>query len=341
MMRLPASFASPEELCAALVEFIVAFKWLCVLRANDALLLGFDWPTDWTLLYQDDTVFNSDHWIDLVKDGLSHHSWPDSLKDFIHQCNTLKLPRKVIPSDFGTILQDIETSSCSLDQSSSGMNRKKLHEVERFSRVIIDFVTKAGISDTATIVDVGAGQGYLTHRLSTEYPCVAVDFDQIQTRYDSLNLSCQNYDKFSRQEIESNLNNHAMLSLLDSLFDYYHVDPIAKTFVTVDDDDSRYRIWGYLDLLSHAQIQEFMQLPVTKNAKLKIYATHCIKSLMSRVLESLVLMDRFMALDEMNRPKGFSDIGTRRITVKMLNLFDVAESPRNVVFLAEKQKVRA
>ncbi|KAJ3021409.1 UNVERIFIED_CONTAM: hypothetical protein HDU68_009633 [Siphonaria sp. JEL0065] len=185
MTTLPPSFvnAPRSEYLEQLVSFLNDFKWLSSIHAYDALHEDFYntlWPSEWKSLADED-VFDANWLIDLVKDGVVQNTWPESLKSFIHKCQTLKLPRTVNLSDFSTVLQDLETNIDHSATTSSGMNRKKLHEVERFSRVIIDRINQSGLSETATIVDVGAGQGYLTHRLSTEYPCVAVDFDQIQT----------------------------------------------------------------------------------------------------------------------------------------------------------------
>ncbi|KAI9334879.1 methyltransferase domain-containing protein [Obelidium mucronatum] len=509
MPALPPSFVEKpiSEYLDSLVSFLSRFKWLSSVHAYDALHEDFYntvWPIEWKTLADED-LFDSEQLIDLVKDGIVQDSWPDSLKDYIHQCNTLKLPRNVNLSDFGTILLDIDTSVDQSATTSSGMNRKKLHEVERFSRVIIDYVSKAGISETATIVDVGAGQGYLTHRLSTEYPCVAVDFDQIQTvgsvsrgnnikkgyvkdirgkkhegpqqqlnnverkpvvyktilinaeklqalvheleqedsgrdfvlvglhacgdlsatamlqtfekcasvklmavvpccfnlltepehphevcsshgfpmssriqtlcqthsltlGYKSRNLACQNFDRFDRQGIESNLTGHYKRSLLDALLWHFKLDPISKTQqlpaavavgggvdeVATDGGERKqhkFRLGkmpieafeggflpyamaalerlGLAGRVSEARIQEFIELPQYKNARRQIFVVHCVKSLLSRVLESLVLMDRYLTIEEMN--------GRNNIDVEMLNLFDINESPRNMVFLARKK----
>jgi hypothetical protein len=62
------------------------------------------------------------------------------------------------------------------------MSRKKLYEVERLSQFILS-ITKSfqKRNNDITIIDVGAGQGYLTHVLSLHHPCIALDFDTIQT----------------------------------------------------------------------------------------------------------------------------------------------------------------
>ncbi|KAJ3295698.1 hypothetical protein HDU79_008544, partial [Rhizoclosmatium sp. JEL0117] len=190
--HLPPAFTTPgvpvetqrAQYLNELVSFISKFQWLSSVHAYDALHEGFFenvWPEDWRHLSENEH-FDSEALIDLVKDGVIQAHWPPSLREFIANCQKLKLPRTVNLSDFPSgVLDNLETNITDSSTTSSGMSRKKLHEVERFSRVILERIQTSEFAETARIVDVGAGQGYLTHRLSTEFPCVAVDFDQIQT----------------------------------------------------------------------------------------------------------------------------------------------------------------
>lgn len=57
------------------------------------------------------------------------------------------------------------------------MNRKKHHEVEQLSQLVLDIARRL---DVKGIVDVGSGSGYLTVALSKYYPILAIDGDESQ-----------------------------------------------------------------------------------------------------------------------------------------------------------------
>ncbi|KAJ3236427.1 hypothetical protein HDU81_010810 [Chytriomyces hyalinus] len=518
-VRLPPTHQDPVEYIESLSAFLSKFQWLSSIHAYDSLTEDFwnkSWPSEWREL-ADEEWFQSEQLIGLVKDGIVQDSWPQSLKDYIHACKDLSLPRTVLQSEFPEkVFDGIDSCIDEAATTASGMSRKKLHEVERFARVILDFAstaTRDGIvqEDAVKIVDVGAGQGYLTHRVSTEYPCVAVDFDQIQTvgsvsrganikrgklkdvrgvgdvpavavnsrkevlyrtihinsekltklveelnaeqvnvkdgkptdfmlvglhacgdlssiamlktfesvdavklmavvpccfnlltepenlddssftgahgfpasksvfsamqwhklllGHKSRNLSCQNFDRFDAAGIESNLTGHYKRSLLDALLWHFNLDPPGKDGTSVPGSSDaeprerkqhKFRLGklpieafegsfityaqaalqrlGLGNRVSEEELQAFVSLPQYVNAKRQIFVVHCIKSLLSRVLESLVLMDRYLGIVEMNTEGGLMDRAGVQVDVRMLNLFDIYESPRNVVFLARKQR---
>ncbi|KAG5639422.1 hypothetical protein H0H81_002290 [Sphagnurus paluster] len=68
----------------------------------------------------------------------------------------------------------------SIPQPLFGMSPKKHHEVERMTQYIADRVPP---SASLRIIDVGAGQGYLTRALHAHFhaPTLALDSDQVQT----------------------------------------------------------------------------------------------------------------------------------------------------------------
>ncbi|GLB41959.1 putative methyltransferase domain containing protein [Lyophyllum shimeji] len=74
----------------------------------------------------------------------------------------------------------------SIAQSTFGMSPKKHHEVSRMTQYIVDLV-RARLPDIDAhdlrIVDVGAGQGYLTRALHAHFQCptLALDSDTVQT----------------------------------------------------------------------------------------------------------------------------------------------------------------
>ncbi|ORY36677.1 hypothetical protein BCR33DRAFT_475038 [Rhizoclosmatium globosum] len=389
------------------------------------------------------------------------------------------------------------------------MSKKKLYEVERFSKLIIERLASSPYKDSTTVIDIGAGQGYLTHRLTTQHPCVAVDFDTIQTvgstargndirkgkfkdsridmklkskpqprkpityktahmNQDTLislvkdlesdpeceskdfclvglhacgdlsatamlttfrdcesvktiavvpccfnllttecetvhgsnqthfgfpiskhiqslstihslslphtarNLACQNFDSFSAGTIESSLHNHYKRALLSALLAHYNLEAETQepergpsTFASgaeegqptaelcssnIEKKYHKFRLnklspealkgpfvpyaveavacLGLAGKLSREQIEEFATLERYKNAEREVFVVHCVRSLLARVVESLLLMDRYLFLSEMGKDIRF----------EMRNLFDIGESPRNMVFIAEKIK---
>ncbi|KAJ3102272.1 hypothetical protein HK100_004397, partial [Physocladia obscura] len=484
-----------ESLCKVATEF----RWLTSIHAYDSLTDNFFetvWPKDWRIL-ADESMFNADHLMALNKHGTIQDIWPASFKEFAQQCKTLPLPRSVDPSEFGDTIapafafasgNDINHTST----TANGMSRKKLHEVDRFARVISYQIAQISMPDSlapVVVVDVGAGQGYLTHRLSTEFPCVAVDFDQIQTvgsvsrgdnirkgklrdaarvgkgqdgdfvrerypityktlhidserlvelireleskdpnvqialvglhacgdlsattmlrtfeccesvrllavvpccfnllsesespesacgsegfpmshlvrslsikynlnlGYKSRNLACQNLIRFDGTEFHSHLTGHYKRALFDALLWHFNLNPqsgilkaentIVKNIDPCERKQHKFRLGkmpleayegdflayaaaalprlGLAEQITDSQILEFLELPQYANAKRQIYVVHCAKSLMSRVLESLLLMDRYLSICDMKF------ISAKNID--MLNLFDMDESPRNM-----------
>ncbi|KAB1216965.1 Protein RRNAD1 [Morella rubra] len=107
----------------------------------------------------------------LIPSGVVQDHWPASLKDFVLNLRSLVFPRE--PADLHTALPSLRMVSIN-SVLAQGMNMKKKHEVEVISAVV------SSIADSVrahTIVDVGAGQGYLAQVLSFEYhrSVVAID----------------------------------------------------------------------------------------------------------------------------------------------------------------------
>ncbi|KAH7336993.1 methyltransferase domain-containing protein [Rhizoctonia solani] len=102
-----------------------------------------------------------------------------SLRRLISRIAGLRLPRA--PEIHGV-------SSTSNNHHNIGMSPKKAHEVDRLSN-LIDTIYDRSIRDSnRLIVDVGAGQGYLSHRLAehTGTRVLALDGDEGQTEGASL-----------------------------------------------------------------------------------------------------------------------------------------------------------
>ncbi|KAJ3106019.1 hypothetical protein HDU97_007203 [Phlyctochytrium planicorne] len=187
-LRLPAeillisdqdyAFEKAKSFAGSIARFLPAYSWLYGSHAYDAIKDSFfekNWPQDWVFLARE--RYNLDALIKISRGGFEDE-WPDSLKNFVKTCGNLSLPRELHEDDYGSLFRDLQKDYDDSDTTKAGMTRKKLHEVERLSRVVLS-VAKS--SNASTIVDVGAGQGYLTHRLAKEYPVVALDFDEIQT----------------------------------------------------------------------------------------------------------------------------------------------------------------
>ena len=105
------------------------------------------------------------------------------------------MPRDFQPTEYEFEFEkhnEQQTMSC----REAEMSFKKLHEVALFSQVVVSIAyvlyhlqaftffktlfwnrKDAGITK---IIDIGAGQGYLTHRLAEHFPCTALDNSEVQ-----------------------------------------------------------------------------------------------------------------------------------------------------------------
>ncbi|KAJ7981991.1 protein RRNAD1 isoform X1 [Quillaja saponaria] len=107
----------------------------------------------------------------LIPSGVVQDHWPFSLKEFVLTLRSLVFCRD--QADIHMVLPGLQVTALN-SVLAQGMNPKKKHEVEVLSAV----VSKIANSVKAhTIVDVGAGQGYLAQVLSFQYqhPVVAID----------------------------------------------------------------------------------------------------------------------------------------------------------------------
>ncbi|KAI9352855.1 methyltransferase domain-containing protein [Obelidium mucronatum] len=516
-MRFPATYASlpgPQEAtikyASDLASFISEYLWLVQIHAYDIVTHNFfhtSWPTEWKCL-ADASSFNADDLMNLATDGIVKEQWPKSFQAFVQKCISLQLPRSVDLREFGGCLDACDDPVTRAHTAAAGMSRKKLYEVERFSNLILDHTFNSPFKDAITVIDVGAGQGYLTHRLTTKHPCVAVDFDQIQTvgskargndikrgkfkdsRMDmkskekllvarkeviyktahidqeslkdiinelesdpecrfkdfalvglhacgdlsatamlntfaacesvkilavvpccfnllseasettdelddngnnarhlqslcksynlklghtARNLACQNFDSFSKPIMESSLRNHYKRALLGALLSHFNLEsetaepergpstfdaiPAGEAELcssSIEKKHHKFRLnklspealagpfipyakeavecLGLSGKLDESHILQFTELASIQNSERENFVVHCVRSLMSRVVESFLLMDRYLWLTELNAKESLG------IQFDMLNLFDLKESPRNMVFLAQKRK---
>ncbi|KAK1393146.1 methyltransferase-like protein 25 [Heracleum sosnowskyi] len=107
----------------------------------------------------------------LIPSGVVQDHWPASLKDFITTLRSLALPRE--QADLKKVLPDLDIKY--LDKViTQGMNRKKQHEVEVLGSIVSSIAKTVGVN---SVLDVGAGQGYLAQVLSFQYQLSVIAID--------------------------------------------------------------------------------------------------------------------------------------------------------------------
>lgn len=168
---------SSTDILHRLADFLKQQNPLLTTHPNDCNLDVL--PEDWNASPADLTRY--------YKTGHGCDNLPDSLKTFIDDIRKLQMPREPI---------DMTTKDCLLDlPTKKGMSPKKLHEVQRMASYVKHLVNDLyPTQEMATyskkpygqlhIVDVGAGQGYLTRALGALFPdarLLALDADHGQT----------------------------------------------------------------------------------------------------------------------------------------------------------------
>ena len=120
---------------------------------------------------QPDIPLPAVNWLTLLAENPAP---PDSIRRFLATARQLQLPRSPIVLDALPL------------PSEHGMSPKKAHEVARMSTYVLRLVRKNNIPEhTLRIVDIGAGQGYLTRALKSHLKSahiLALDADKQQTR---------------------------------------------------------------------------------------------------------------------------------------------------------------
>ncbi|KAF3441136.1 hypothetical protein FNV43_RR15047 [Rhamnella rubrinervis] len=106
-----------------------------------------------------------------IPSGIVQEHWPASLKEFVFTSRSLAFPRE--QTDLQKALPGLNL--CPLNSVlSQGMNLKKKHEVEVLSAIVSSIASNVG---APTIIDVGAGQGYLAQVLSFHYRHCVIAID--------------------------------------------------------------------------------------------------------------------------------------------------------------------
>uniref|UniRef100_A0A7N1A434 Methyltransferase domain-containing protein n=1 Tax=Kalanchoe fedtschenkoi TaxID=63787 RepID=A0A7N1A434_KALFE len=107
----------------------------------------------------------------LIPSGIVQAHWPASLKEFVSTVRSLSLPQR--QANLEKILPNVHITSLG-PVLAQGMNVKKKHEVEVLS-AIVDSIARS--VKAQTIVDVGAGQGYLSQVLAFQYDLSVIAID--------------------------------------------------------------------------------------------------------------------------------------------------------------------
>ncbi|VVA91560.1 unnamed protein product [Arabis nemorensis] len=157
------------EWITAIIDFLKPFSFLI-----NAHVVNFfkdkQWEAvdqEWMSCLRNEKLEN----ILLIPSGCVQDHWPASFKEFVHTLKSLSFPRE--QADLQAILADVDMAPLSTVLS-QGMNIKKKHEVEVLSSVVSSVVHSVG---NPTVVDVGAGQGYLAQVLSFQYKHSVVAID--------------------------------------------------------------------------------------------------------------------------------------------------------------------
>ncbi|KAJ2661791.1 hypothetical protein IWW48_002185 [Coemansia sp. RSA 1200] len=176
---LPDGFASIEQYAGELmatfnkhaafpkiniVEFFVSRQWDRV-------------PEEWRRFF-DSPQFDISSLIPMASRGVAPEGAPVSLREYVDAAFKLRLPRDPVPS------QDTADQSEIIKYFLDGMGEKKRKEVVELSQLIDGVARETG---SKLVVDVGAGQGYLSRVLAyssslSKHSVLAVDFSEGQKR---------------------------------------------------------------------------------------------------------------------------------------------------------------
>eukprot|EP00842_Homolaphlyctis_polyrhiza_P000813 jgi/Hompol1/1732/HPOL_005701-RA len=180
-LLLPAPFKDALEYADALCSFLRSHSWLLNTHAVDFFLPSVDFwstalPLEWRSL-KDDSVCSTTDLLRLASHFTTSDHWPQSLKDFVAHARSIALPRD--PTD-PWLLQTLSQGRDLDPRIVYGMSPKKRIEVQSLACVIHSLATQ---HNTNSIIDMGAGQGYLDASLAYMYghTVIGVDDDMVQT----------------------------------------------------------------------------------------------------------------------------------------------------------------
>ncbi|XP_054815979.1 uncharacterized protein LOC129315874 isoform X2 [Prosopis cineraria] len=153
----------------AIIDFIVPYIFLINAHVVDFFKdrLWENVDEEWIDCLRRESVEN----LLLIPSGVIQEHWPTSLKVFILKLQSMVLHRE--QADMQAISPSMQMTSLN-SVLAHGMNLKKKHEVEILSAVVSSIANSVRAH---TIIDVGAGQGYLAQVLSFHYQHSVVAID--------------------------------------------------------------------------------------------------------------------------------------------------------------------
>ncbi|KAJ1663526.1 hypothetical protein IW140_004955 [Coemansia sp. RSA 1813] len=175
-VKLPAGFDSIEQYARELVATYKEYTFLpkiCIA----AFFVSSQWdrvPEEWRRFF-DSPQFDINSLVPMASCGTVPENAPESLKRYIDATFRLRFPRDPAPAQDGGQTKIVEFF---LD----GMSGKKHKEVVELSQLIDSVAKETG---SRLVVDVGAGQGYLSRVLAysnwlSRLSVLAVDFSEGQ-----------------------------------------------------------------------------------------------------------------------------------------------------------------
>ncbi|KAJ2724537.1 hypothetical protein GGI07_001884 [Coemansia sp. Benny D115] len=183
-VTLPKGFESLNAYAQKLAQAYHSYGYLARMHIVD-FFVSKHWnslPTEWQQ-YFDKADFPITSLIDMASKGTVASECPDSLQEYVEQMFALQFPREK-QSDAGEQDMGDDERQQILRYFLEGMSPKKQAEVVELSRLINRVSMETG---SQRIVDVGAGQGYLTRVLaygsgSSGAELLALDHDWRQAR---------------------------------------------------------------------------------------------------------------------------------------------------------------
>lgn len=179
--------AETLEWINAIVDFLKPYKFF--LEANvvnflkDRLYESVD--KDWIDCLKQEPV---EHLLQ-IPSGIVQDHWPASLKEYVLTARLLAFPRE--QTKFEKVLPGMSMTSLN-SVLSQGMNPKKKHEVEVLSSIVSYITRNIGAH---TVIDVGAGQGYLSLVLAFHYQLSVVAIDSFSHHGVSTNIQAERIKK--------------------------------------------------------------------------------------------------------------------------------------------------
>ena len=158
-----------SDYALSLWSIVEEFSWLLNLQLSDIFIVDFwndsRFPSEWhpleSLLTQRDLLLIAS------RHSVKREEWPESFKHLVDRVFSLSIDRRTsVP------MQSV--------QKAWGMKDKKSYEVSILTRVIHGIAQEADINH---IVDIGAGQGYLSYHLAHThgYAVTAIERQAMQT----------------------------------------------------------------------------------------------------------------------------------------------------------------